>query len=510
MLPNLHSVYLEAEARSRFFGVALVLLLGTAIFGIAFFSPALVLGLTFAVVVVLVSFWKPQTMLMLFSFYLPFEPFLLKWVPDELYVFARYGSEVLIYVLVAATLAHILFGEAKVRRSPADVPFVLFCVITCVSAILNLVPMFQALLGIRQILRFVILFFVTLFLAPTKRWLKWFLLGIGAIMLIQVVLAGGQSVIGAPLDTFLLPGERRTSGSITLTSGTVQFWDPGQRVFGTMGRYDQLGTFLAFFLLVGVALLYEKAIDERYRAWLWLLAIVTLPILALTYSRSAWFGFLLGFLFIAAYIKKDKRVIAVSLLIPFLLGLYLSFTGLVVHQLIDVPRQSLSERFFEAFSFERWRGEYYGLGRVFWMVKTINTVVPYSPIFGVGPARFGAGAVAALHDTTVYDTLGLPFGVYGTEGYIDNNWFSLLGETGLLGLFAYLWLYSALFFACLHVALNSKDRATRALALGVAAGMIAMALNALLATMLETRTLAPYIWIMTGMVVSLGKKEKLL
>lgn len=510
MLPNLHSVYLEAEARSRFFVVSLVVLLSVALIGVVFVSPVLVLGMTFAAVTVLVSFWKPTWMLMAFSFYLPFEPFLLKWVPDELYVFARYGSEVLIYVLVAATIAHVLFGEAKLRRSPADLPFVAFLIVVIASAILNLVPMFQAILGIRQILRFVLLFFVALFLAPSKRWLKGFLIGIGAIMLIQVALAGAQSVIGGPLDTFLLPGERRTSGGIQLTSGTVQFWDPGQRVFGTMGRYDQLGTFLAFFLLIAVALLYEKAIEEKYRVYVWLLALVTLPILALTYSRSAWFGFLLGFLFIAAYIKRDKRVIAVSLFIPFLLLLYLSFTGLVVNQLIDVPKQSISERFFEAFSYERWRGEYYGLGRVFWMVKTVTTVVPSAPIFGVGPARYGGGAVTALHDTSVYDKLGLPFGVYGTEGYIDNNWFSLFGETGTLGLLAYLWLYSAVFFACIHIALNSKDRATRALALGTAAAMIAVALNALLATMLETRTLAPYLWIMGGTVMALGKKEKLL
>jgi O-antigen ligase len=137
-------------------------------------------------------------------------------------------------------------------------------------------------------------------------------------------------------------------------------------------------------------------------------------------------------------------------------------------------------------------------------------VVPSSPIFGVGPARYGGGAVTALHDTSIYDKLGLPYGVYGTEGYIDNNWFSLFGETGVLGLLAYLWLYSAVFFACIHIALNSKDRATRALALGTAAAMIAVALNALLATMLETRTLAPYLWIMGGTVIALGKKEELL
>ena len=51
---------------------------------------------------------------------------------------------------------------------------------------------------------------------------------------------------------------------------------------------------------------------------------------------------------------------------------------------------------------------------------------------------------------------------------------------------------------------------TRALALGVAAAMIAIALNAFLATFLEVRTLASYLWVMGGVVVSLGKREKIL
>jgi O-antigen ligase len=123
---------------------------------------------------------------------------------------------------------------------------------------------------------------------------------------------------------------------------------------------------------------------------------------------------------------------------------------------------------------------------------------------------YGGGTAAALANTQVYDELSLPFGVYGTDGYIDNNWMSLWGEVGTLGLAMYLWLYIALFVACLVVYRDSEDKDTRALALGVCAAMIAVGLNAFLATFLEVRTLAPYLWTMAGVVIALGQREKVL
>ncbi len=208
--------------------------------------------------------------------------------------------------------------------------------------------------------------------------------------------------------------------------------------------------------------------------------------------------------------KRDRRVITAAVVIPLLLLAYIGVTGLVVRELVDVSDQSITERFFEAFSYERWVGEYHGLGRLYWIVQTVTEVVPASPIFGHGPGMYGGGGVAALGNTSVYDELGLPFGVYGTEGYIDNNWLSLWGETGTLGLGMYLWLYVVLFMTCLHVYHSSKDAETRTMALGMSAAMLAIALNAFLATFLEVRTLAPYLWIGTAVVVTLGKREKTL
>jgi hypothetical protein len=506
---NLRSTYRLSDEYAR---IAIFALFGTVISSIVasvFLSSTLVFALLIGVIVVIVTFFKPTWSLAFLLFFLPFEPFLLKWIPDDVYVFARFFSEMLVYILVLATLWKILTGAVKWKSSLIDVPFLLFLVAIFATTVVNVVNPLDAMLGSRQILRFILLFFVTLYLAPTRKWMKTVFIGLLAILAFQAFLGYSQFLFGETIDSFLLPSESRTVGEVQLTSGTVQFWDPGQRVFGTLGRYDRLGVFMAFVMLIMVSCLYEPKL-KKYHKTLMVLLIASLPVLALTYSRSAWFGFLLGFLFIALWAKRDRRIAVVSGILVVFMFIYLGVTGLVVNRLIDVPDQNITERFFEAFSYERWRGEYYGLGRLFWIVQTITEVVPASPIFGHGPSMYGGGAVAALSNTDVYDSLNLPFGVYGTEGYIDNNWLSLWGETGTLGFAMYLWLYISLFFLCVRVYRRSDSAQTRALALGIAAAMIAATLNAFLATFFEVRTFAPYIWVSAALVVVQGSRERIL
>ncbi|MFI3158408.1 MAG: O-antigen ligase family protein, partial [Methylococcaceae bacterium] len=444
--------------------IALTGLLTFGFLGTVFFSSTLVVAAVLVILGVFFTFNRPTWTLFAFAAYLPFEPFLLKFVPDDVYVYARYGSELLVYLLLAVVFWRMATGSIKFHRTPIDIAFVLVVLLALSSAVINTMNPVFALLGLRQIFRFVLLFFITTYLSPSKILVKNLIITMLAIVAFQGILGYSQRLIGEPLDTFLLPSASRTLGNIELTSGTVQNWDPGERVFGTMGRYDQLGIFIAFFLILLVAWLYEVGVgrsgdyslerslrlSDRQSTALserssnaqfaqvvihdrssgnprslnslapWILLFFSLPVLGLSYSRSAWFGFVLAFLFIAIYIKRDKRVILVTAIAPFLVAAYLSITGLVVNQLIDSRGNSFSDRIFEAFSYTRWVGEYYGLGRVYWIVQTVIKVVPSAPVFGHGPGTYGGGAVAALGNTEVYDNLGIPFGVYGTEGYIDN------------------------------------------------------------------------------------------
>ena len=89
-------VLAQKQARLGLYALGCLVLFGAL--GIVFLSPGLVVALTLAILIVCIAFVRPQAVLFGLLAYLPFEPFLLKWVPDSIYLFARYGSEMVVYL----------------------------------------------------------------------------------------------------------------------------------------------------------------------------------------------------------------------------------------------------------------------------------------------------------------------------------------------------------------------------------------------------------------------------
>lgn len=484
--------------------LALIVLVAAA--SIAFLSPLKFLSLIIGLLLLTMAFYRPWWIILFLAIYTPFEPFLLKFVPDEIYVYARYFGEFLIYAIALIIIFQLLTKKIKLQKTPLNLPLLLFLTICLASIVINTVPLNVGFLGLRMLFRYILIFLIIIHLKPTKNQIK----NLVYLMLVIVILEAGlglaQKFIGYPLDNLLLPRQEKIVGEITLTTGTEQVWAYGQRIFATLGRYDQLGTFLAFFILLFIGLLYQKYLSQKNKLWLALWLITSLGALLFTYSRSSWFGFLLGLFIIGYLIKKDKKIIKLYALGVGVIIVYLLISPLIVSQLIDSPQTSISERFFEAFSYRRWQGEYYGLGRLFFIVKTPTVVVASSPLWGVGPGQYGGGAARGLHNTAIYDQLSLPFGIWGTEGHIDNNWLSIWGEIGTLGLIFCIWLMLALFKMSYQVYKKSTDNFSQGLALGFCGIVIAVCLNAFLATMFEVRTLALYFWLFAGLIFILSQK----
>ncbi len=472
----------------------------------------LLLGLASVVLLYLVA-TRPLAVLTGLLLYFPLEPWLLHFLPDTSFVVVRYFPEVVLYALVARAVWHVV-REKKLIETPLALPLLCLIAVGLLSWLFNLVPVEVALIGLRQIFRFILLYFVVVALRPDENWMRGTVKALLGLALLESVLGVLQAIIGAPLDNFLsVDSAPRYLGGLQLTTGGAQLWDYGTRVFGTLGRYDQLGSFLSLWLLVAVGLWYElriknyeSRISNRWTLILnskFLILLIGLIALVLTYSRLSWFGFLAGLAVIGWFYKKDVWVkrgfVAAAIVVALLLG----FSQVQVSVLHDTPSQTLSERFFEVFSRARWEGEFYGLGRLYFMVATPTKIVPLSPVLGVGPGQYGGGAAAALHRTTAYDQAGIPFGVYGTEGYIDNNWFSLWGELGTLGLIVYIWLLVRLFRQA--SALWKKSQGwVKGLALSTLGVIVAFSVEGLFGTYFEVRTLAPYVWILGGMVTVLS------
>ncbi len=474
-----------------------------------FTSPLKVLAVAITLIAIALSITRPYLVVAALAIWTPFEPFLLKFIPDELYVYARYFPEALIYLMAALVTVHVLLEQRRLPRTPIDFTFFMFMAAVLVSGVLNLVSPSIFVFGVRQIIRYIVYYFAVVYLAPPKTRIRQTVLILLGVAAFESALGIIQALLGGSLDAFLLPSDRKFYESIQLTAGVQQFWAPGQRVFATMGRYDQLGTFLAFFGLIALGLIYEAKKHLEHR-WLGVLMLLILPALVLTYSRSSWFGFLLGFVIIGLFLKRDKRVaIVLGLFIAVVLSVFF-YDRVIMRYLIDVPQQTIVERFYEAFSPERLKGEYYGLGRVYWWVNTPLVVVRSSPFYGVGPGQFGGGAAAALRNTKAYDRLGLPFGVYGTDGQIDCNWMSLWGETGTVGIVFYLAMMVVLLRTSYRVFKRSSDPWSRGLALGAIGAQASVVFQAFFGSYLEVRTLALFLWFIAALVAAQAKREELL
>jgi hypothetical protein len=203
---------------------------------------------------------------------------------------------------------------------------------------------------------------------------------------------------------------------------------------------------------------------------------------------------------VALIFKKDKKIAIALLIIVSFIGLYYTYSRIPIKKLEDAPRMTIMERFFEMFSPKSLRGSYTGQGRLYFIIQTPKKVVKNYPLFGVGPGRYGGGVASALKNKEVYDQLGLPFGIQGKGGQIDNNWMSLWGETGTLGLACFIWMIVSLFLAARQVYRESKDSFFSGLGLGYMGCVIAVIIQAFLGTYFEVRTLALYFWLFGGII----------
>ncbi len=503
---NLRAVYAHAEEHTKLimfglFGLLVLLIILQSMFSAMFVIAALAL-----VIAIIVAVVRPFFILSFIAIYLPFETIVLKFTPDEIYLFARYFSEGMIYLVALVVLYQIISGKIKLKKTQFDLPFLLFVFVLIASAVINFVSPTIAILGARQILRFMIVFFLIIYLQPKTRQIKTLVTVLLTIVIFQSMLGITQAMMGEPLDLLLLPSESRSVGTIQLVEGVEQFWDPGARVFATLGRYDRLGNFLYFFLLLATGMIFVNAY-RKHNDRLWPIFFLGIPALILTFSRSSWFAFALGFLFVGIWVKRNRPIMVGTAAAIILAVSFLFVSGMNVRFITEVPGQTFTERFYESFSYARWRSEYVGLGRVFWFVHTPLDVVSASPLFGFGPGQFGGGAAAALHNSSVYESLGLPFGVFGTEGFIDNNWFSIWGESGTLGIVFYVWIYLAVFLFAYRTYRKHKDPFTRSLAIGLCAVMIGIAFNAFTSTIFEIRTTGYYLWFFAGIVYVLGNRR---
>jgi len=99
------------------------------------------------------------------------------------------------------------------------------------------------------------------------------------------------------------------------------------------------------------------------------------------------------------------------------------------------------------------------------------------------------------------------YGITGAGGFVDGQYITLLAETGVLGLFAFLFLLWNIFHRTLRIYRSTKDDLYKGLAIGFLSGTSGMIVHALTAnTFIIIRIMEPY-WFLAAMVMMVPKLE---
>lgn len=457
------------------------------------------------------SWEKTEYILYALLVWFPIETLVLRYTPASFYSLIKYFPEVLIYSTFFVSWFRFIDRKKRIfPATPINPHLIVFLLICGVSLLSNWYSPTTWFLGIRQVLRFVLIFFIVLFENYSHDILKNFL-KIGLVVVMgEAALAVIQYLSGGFFDKYLFFTDSISVGSIQL-EGIQESWAPGQRAFATLGRYDRLGSLLVIGLAMLFPWFYTLKTQLQKERW-WIAFTLGVVALVLTYSRANWIAFVAAMITIGYFLMKDRRIFKLTAIFGGLLGAYLllvlvtqSFGTGSVDQ---TGKQSIRDRIVEAVSPYSWQQSYEGYGRFFFIINTPLMVVARYPLFGVGPGNYGGGVAAALLNKNVYDQLHLPFGIQNTYGQIDNNWFSLWGETGTLGLIIWILLFSTIYQSAKHVRDHSEDLVQKTVAEGVCGATVAIVILGFFGPYFEFRTLMVYYWLAVGIAFHYFRERK--
>ncbi|ASS73880.1 hypothetical protein CIG75_02090 [Tumebacillus algifaecis] len=241
------------------------------------------------------------------------------------------------------------------------------------------------------------------------------------------------------------------------------------RVFSSIGNPNALGGFMVLITPIALALtLWAK--NWTHRILYGSATLLMLGCLVLTYSRGAWLGFLAGMV-VYTIITRNKWLAVVGV------------AGLIAAPIVA---ESVVARLTLAFTPEYWNKASEG-GRVEFWARALTIFKEY-PVFGTGIG-------------TVGDSVATRHGVPGAT-WIDNQYFKLLAETGIVGTLTYVAMVFTPVINGIKSVFGSKQRDTFLFALnaGIVAALFGMLVENVTAAIFEDLNVITHFWTLVALL----------
>jgi hypothetical protein len=437
--------------------------------------------------------------------YAPVEIFVQKWLPDGLAMASRFVSEALLLGLLLAVIADRLLSGKPWKRTPLDVPLVLFVSIGILSAVVNELPPAVLVMGLRITLRYVLLYYLIVQVGFNRRQVGHLLVALLAMAGFVMAVGLLQAAIGQPMTEFLrIPDIIYSDTAMRPLSQFVT--GHGRYIFATLGRYDAFGIYSLYIMLIVTAFMLHHR--QRSNAWGWL-AIASLVCLILSLSRQAWVALYVVFWVWA--ITGRRKWASVILLTLFVIPALIFLLALVYPEFIrnysipELSQATFASRLLSSFSSDYIRVSSSTGGRLFVLRYVSERILELVPLLGFGPGRFGT--ITAQYFG--YRDAAL-LGMSQSDVYLvfDVNWVTLLGQYGSLGLVAFILIFWQAWRRAVWLYRRTDDSLSRSVALAATGIIPAFLVLGFFGPNFEQRIVAMYAWLMMALVVALSSRQK--
>ncbi len=448
----------------------------------------------------LAAWYRPWWVVVALAAYVPLESYVLSLLTIRglVYLALQLAGELTVYgLLVAVVVRRVAVFGRPLRRTPLDVPWVLFVAIAITSLAVNAAPPVQAGLNLRSILRFVALFYAVVQMDVTPRAARTLLAVIVLSAAVQVGLGAVQRWGGEAWREALLP--REVEAELLGQSRSFILLERGRElgaVFGTLG--DTL--YYGLFMLVGLAVALGA---WRGRRWGW--AAVAGPLVlatAYSYSRAA---VLAALLMLAAFVWCQRPWRRWALAGAALVGAMVLGSGLLGGMSRDyvhprMQRQSivsnltgmLSEEYLERAKRQR-------LGAV---LAIAPTSLRSAPLLGHGTAELHAiERLNRVEPLTLFKTLD-------KKGFEDVYWVALLSYVGLAGVAVMAWLMGRLGWSGWRLWRGGRDPTLRWAAMATLLLTVSAVFLLWFSRVLEFRAFSFYFWLLPAVMYALAAWER--
>ncbi|NLI16540.1 MAG: O-antigen ligase family protein [candidate division Zixibacteria bacterium] len=442
--------------------------------------------------VLFIYFWRNQDKFVLFLIaYSPFEEIILKSLPDQFYAPIRFLWEGLLFAMMFAMLFDKLALKRKWQRTPIDLPVCIFLFGWVVSGLINSVSLNTSLLNLKNLIRYIPLFYIIYGLKPKTEFLSRVVKLILAIAIIQSAICLWEA-FDPDVAGWFTPNDVIVGGELVRGEDS-QLGTYYTRFSGTMVRNVHLGNYLAFALCFLVAM-YSRI---HLKGWFILSMILILTALFISSSRISWFSAYAGIGMILTMQRHRWRYHFWLTPIVGLAGVML--VGLVAPNGDLASDFNIVSRFFHIFSSD-YLDTISNAGRLYAILYAMPAVLMTNPLLGLGPGAF----IQISKQFSAADSFGqaAELGLNaGALNYVhDVGYVSLFAQAGLIGLGSYIWIFVRLYKIAKKTIVDIDNQEARDFMLGAVGFMLAVMIQNLASFNLMYRNQSVIIWTIAGLI----------